>query len=130
MDKYTRDEAVGSVKISDEVIATIAAMAAGEIEGVVGNPARGGIDVKDFLPKKGYSKGIKVETDEERVSIDVNISVLFGYKIADIAEKVQKKVLDTVTSMTGLEVSRVNIHIVSVVFLKEQKDKTDAEGKK
>lgn len=130
MDKYVHSDNAGSVKIADEVIATVASMAAGEIEGIVGSPGRGGLEVKDFLSKKGFCKGIKVETQENRVSIDVNISILYGYKIAEVAEKVQKKVLDAVTSMTGLDIERVNIHVCSVVFPKEQKEKERAEDKK
>lgn len=118
MEKYAQSDSTGSVKIADEVIATIASMAAAEVDGVAQAP-RGALEVKDILSKKGY-KGVKVDTQDGRVTIDVNLSVIFGYKIAEVAEKVQKKVLDAVTAMTGLELARVNIHVSSVVFPKEK----------
>jgi len=130
MEKYAQSDNTGSVKIADEVIATIASMAAGEVDGVVHTPGRGGIEVKDFLSKKGFSRGVKVEAQDGRVTIDVNLSVMYGYKIAEVAEKVQKKVLDAVTAMTGLELARVNIHVSSVVFPKEQKEHSREDGAK
>lgn len=130
MEKYAQSDSAGSIKIADEVIATIASMAAAEVEGVAHAPSRGGLEVKDFLSKKGYSKGVKVDTQDGRVTIDVNLSVLYGYKIAEVAEKAQKKVLDAVTAMTGLELARVNIHVSSVVFPKQQKEHSREDGAK
>ena len=51
----------GSVRISEDVIASIAAIAASETEGV-GNLYSGiGTNVAEFLGKKSLAKGVKVE---------------------------------------------------------------------
>ena len=103
----------GNVKISDEVISTIAAIAVSEVEcaQVSGNAIT---DIVEKFSKKNYSKGIKI-TRGELLVIDVNITVEFGTKIHDIAHIIQTNVKKNVELMSGLEVDKVNIHVNGIV---------------
>lgn len=103
----------GNVKISDEVISTIAAIAVSEVEGaqVSGNAIT---DIVEKFSKKNYSKGIKI-TRGELLVIDINITVEFGTKIHDIAHIIQTNVKKNVELMSGLEVDKVNIHVNGIV---------------
>ena len=78
----------GNIKISDDAIATIASIAAKSVSGVLDldGGAVGGI--ADVLGVKNSTKGIKVEMQQDSVSVDLNIIVAFGKDISDIAAEV------------------------------------------
>ena len=99
-----------SIKISNDVVASIAGVAVSEVSGVYG--MAGGIT--EIFGKKGLSKGIKVEVGEKDTKIDVNIIVEYGVRIPDVAFEIQNRVKKAVETMTGLNVSNVNIHIQGI----------------
>lgn len=104
----------GQVQIADEVVAIIAGLAATEVKGVssmVGNITN---ELVSRLGMKNLSKGVKVDILEGIVSVDVALNIDFGYNIPDTCKKVQEKVKTAIESMTGLEVSEVNVHVASV----------------
>ena len=119
----------GSVKISNDVVAIIAGVAATEIEGVAG--MSGGITggITEMLGMKNLSKGVKVEVGNEEAAIDLFIVVEYGSKIADLGEKVQKNVKSTVETMTGLNVVEVNINVQGVNFSNEEKPEPEVRVK-
>ena len=105
----------GTVKVSDEVIAVCAVNATLKTEGVAGRS--GGFSnalSKNFLGKELMSKGIKVSQSDEEVQIDVYITVKYHAKIPAVAWDIQENVKKEVQSMTGLEVTAVNIHVQGV----------------
>ncbi|MBR9646922.1 Asp23/Gls24 family envelope stress response protein [Clostridium tyrobutyricum] len=114
---------VGIVKISDEVVGVIAGLATTEISGIVGMSANlvGGI-TKILRGKKNLSKGVKVSVGESSAAIDLYVVVEYGVRIPDVALKVQENVKKAVESMTGLEVSAVNIHVQNVIIPKSEED--------
>ncbi len=118
----------GSVKISEEVVAIIAGIAATDVPGVAG--MSGGIagGIAEILGRKNLSKGVKVEVGEKEAAIDLYIIVEFGARIPEVAWDIQDKVKNAVQSMTGLNVIEVNIHVQGVNFDKEVKK--DAEPSK
>lgn len=116
---------LGIVKISDEVVEVIAGLAASEIDGVEGMSTTlvGGI-TQMLSGKKNVSKGIKVSMEEENATIEMNVVVRYGIKIADAAKKVQQNVKKSVELMTGLNVAAVNVNIQNVVLPRlEEKEK-------
>lgn len=117
----------GTVKISNDVVAIIAGVAATEVEGVAG--MSGGITggITEMLGMKNLSKGVKVEVGDEEAAIDLYIVVEYGSKIGEIGIKVQKNVKDTVETMTGLNVIEVNVSIQGVNLLKEEEPKPEAD---
>ena len=64
--------------------------------------------------KKNLAKGIKVEIEDEKVKIDVNIIVEYGSRIPDVAFEIQNRVKKSVENMTGLKVEEVNVHVQGV----------------
>ena len=99
----------GNVKISDEVVAAIASVAAMEIPGVVNMSGGFTGGFSEMLGKKSQSKGVKVELNDNDAIIDVNIIVEYGKNISEIGKKVQKNVKKSVETMTELNGSQVNI---------------------
>lgn len=111
------------IKIADDVIATIAGIAASEVPGVysMSGGFAGGI-AEVLKGKKNLSKGIKVEVGEKECKIDVNIIVDYGTRIPDVAFEIQNRVKKSVEAMAGLTVVAVNVHVQGV--------KTDFEAPK
>ena len=121
------DEGNNGIKIANEVISVIAGIAVSEVQGVASMAGgfAGGI-TQVLSGKKNYSKGIKVESDEKEVKIDVNIIVESGPRIPDVAYEIQKRVKKSVENMTGLKVEEVNVHVQGVKTDKELEEKEDS----
>lgn len=110
----------GQVKISNDVIATIAGLAALEVEGVE--------TITTFTDKLlKNNNGVKIQIEEEDVNLDIMVMIDFGISIPDIALKIQENVKNTVETMTGLKVSQVNIHIQGISFKKEKTELEEAK---
>ena len=105
----------GSVKISDEVIASCVRTAAKRVPGMY--DFSGGLRV----PKLGKDpmKGIKISQNDGLV-IDVHIIVNYGAKIPEVAWDVQENVKSEVENMLSMEVTAVNIHVQGVHFPNEK----------
>ncbi|GAB6087780.1 Asp23/Gls24 family envelope stress response protein [Alkaliphilus crotonatoxidans] len=115
----TQNLEYGEIKIAEDVIATIAGLAAMEIKGVAG--MSGGLvgGIAEILGKKSLSKGVKIDINEKGGFVDLFIIVEYGTKIPDIAWEIQDKVKRSIETMTGLSIIEVNIHIQGVSFPKE-----------
>lgn len=125
-----KSEAVGVVKISDEVISVIAALAADEIEGIEEINAGLAAGISQILGgKKNISKGVKVNVNEGSAAIDLYVVVRYGIRIPEVCEKVQKNVMKTVETITGLRVSAVNVYVqnVSIPKIEEKNSKEEKE---
>ncbi len=101
----------GSVQIADDVIASIAALATIDVEGVSGMAGNITSDVAAMLGGKNLSKGVKLAVNDDELEFTLALNIEFGYSIPEVCERVQDKVRTTVETMTGLTVSAVNIHI-------------------
>ena len=112
----------GTIKISEEVIASIATTSAMEIEGVLKVDQKMSASIKKISAQlKHVVKGVNIINSEDGVDITLQISVKHGYNIPDVAQKVQQNVADALSGMTGLVIKRVNIIVTSV---SEEKNKT------
>ena len=116
------------IKIANDVVAVIAGVAVSEVPGVAGMAGgfAGGIS-EVFSGKKSLSKGIKVDTDEKEVRIDVNIIVEYGSRIPDVAFEIQNRVKKSVENMTGLKVAEVNVHVQGVKTERDEKEENNNE---
>lgn len=106
----------GKVVFAEDVVATIASLAAGDVEGVhaMSGSAMDGISEK--FGKKSYTKGIRVEVGTQECAVDLSLIIKYGYRIQDVAKKVQQEVRDAIETMTGLKVVEVNVAVTSIYF--------------
>lgn len=124
----TTDE-TSSVKIAPDVVATIANVAASEIKGVAGMCSSFAGGIAEILgAKKQLSRGIKVDIDENSTIIDMFIIVEYGIRIPELAWEIQENVKNSVETMTGLNVEKVNIHIDGISFKNAQNEETATSG--
>lgn len=110
----------GSIQISEDVIISIAAMAAQDVEGVYGLGGAGSELSK--LTKKAVGKDVRVEISaNDEISIDCYIIVLYGYSVVDVAKAVQEAVASAVESTTGRAVKDVNVSVGGISVPKSGK---------
>ncbi|NLP16800.1 MAG: Asp23/Gls24 family envelope stress response protein [Clostridiales bacterium] len=110
---------VGEVQIADEVVASIAGLAATEVKGVASTSGNVTNELAGKFGKKNLSKGVKVLVSPDSVSVDMALTLNYGYGIPETAKQVQEKVKIAIENMTGLMVKEVNIRIAGVNIVKE-----------
>ena len=105
---------MGEVKIADEVVAIIAALAATEVEGVASMAGNITNELISKLGMKNLSKGVKVDVLEGVVTVALALNMKYDYSIVETSTKVQERVKSAIETMTGLEVADVNIKVAGV----------------
>ena len=96
------DSNMGEVKIADEVVAIIAALAATEVEGVASMAGNITNELISRLGMNNLSKGVKVDVLEGVVTVSLALNMKYNYSIMEVSAKVQEKVKSAVENMTGL----------------------------
>ena len=119
-------EIATNLNISEDVIGIIAGLAASEVEGIAGMTL-GFVDgINQILgSSKKYSKGVKIELNGKKVTVDIFVNVKYGVRIPDVAWAAQTAVKNAVENMTGLEVVAVNINVQGITFDKEEKKEVE-----
>ncbi len=108
------DAGKGEVKIADEVVAIIAALAATEVEGVASMAGNITNELISRLGMKNLSKGVKVDVLEGVVTVSLTLNLKYNYSVVEVSGKVQEEVKNAIENMTGLEVADVNIKVAGV----------------
>ena len=105
---------IGEVMIADDVIATIAGLAATEVEGVSAMQGNVTNELVGKLGMKNLTKGVRIKVTEAGVVADLSIQMRYGYSIPKTCKAIQEKVKTAIENMVGLSVEVVNVHIVGV----------------
>lgn len=100
---------LGAVQIRNDVIGSIAALAAQEVDGVVGvwKP----FVLPGFL---GGGSGVRVQAQEQEAKIWIPLVVEYGVNLPHVASQVQDKVREAVEQMTQLAAVEVNVSIQQI----------------
>jgi uncharacterized alkaline shock family protein YloU len=107
----------GAVRVANQVIASIAAMAAREIEGVSGMDQAHARHFGDWIKRQSAHDGVRVMVDAQRaIHLEVFLTVRSGAELAAMAEQVQANVVEAVERMLGLEVAEVHVFVSSIAF--------------
>ena len=105
---------IGEVMIADDVIATIAGLAATEVEGVSAMQGNVTNELVGKLGMKNLTKGVHIKVTEDGVEVELSIQMRYGYSIPKTCKSIQEKVKAAIENMVGLTVDVVNVHIVGV----------------
>lgn len=103
-----------SIKIADDVIRCIAALAATDIDGVSGMAGSSTDEIVAMLGRKTLDKGVKMSVNDDVVKLTVSVIIKYGCNIPDVSAKIQDKVRSTIESMTGLTVSEINVNVAGI----------------
>ncbi|HUC93384.1 MAG TPA: Asp23/Gls24 family envelope stress response protein [Paenibacillus sp.] len=118
----TEDLQTGNIRISDDVVATIAGLAALETPGIAA--MSGGISegLAKRLSGKNAQKGVSVEVGQVEAAIDLRVIVQYGIPIHEVCRQLQDNVREAVQNMTGLLVVEVNVKVEGVAFREDEKE--------
>ena len=116
-DKYiTVPQESGSVNISEDVVVSLVQNAVTEVDGVAGFAFTAGNELAELIGLKTLSKGIKVQFEDNRIIVDIIITVKYGQNIVQVALNVQDRVGAVIASTTGIENNEVNVHVSGISF--------------
>lgn len=113
----------GTVSFATDVVATIAGLAATEVEGVANmtSPASGLADMFSRKNTRNFTKGVRIDLDGNKVTVDITIVVEYGSPVPDVARGIQENVKKAIETMSGLAVHSVDVHVTGVSFEREQR---------
>ncbi len=114
MDREETRTDLGKIRIHKKVIASIAAIASGEIEGVkrIGGDFKSGL--LELIGKKSLL-AVKVEIDKnEEVKVEIPIIIKYEFNIPDVANKVQANVRLALEKMTNLYIKDINVNVQGI----------------
>jgi len=113
--QFTIKNELGVISIEGEVVKRIAGLAVMECCGVVGMAVKNLKDgVEQFLKIENLSKGVRLSSQENGMTVDLHIIVEYGTNISAIAETLMTNVKYRIQEYTGLPVRDVHIHVESV----------------
>ena len=113
----------GTVSFATDVVATIAGLAATEVEGVssMSAPSAGLADMFTRKNNRNFTKGVRIDLDGNMVTVNITIVVEYGNPVPDVARNIQENVKKAIETMTGLDVKSVDVHVSGISFEREQR---------
>ncbi len=123
--EVARGQEDGQITYATEVISTIVSVATTEVEGISG--IAGGGAISGIIGRGKAPRGVKVDVNGNRVSVDISVSVDYGIPIPKVGRNCQENVRKSIETMTGLTVEKVDLHVVSVSFEKENLEMQESQ---
>ena len=84
---------------------------------MAGNTTR---ELIEKIGVRSLAKGVKIAVEDGKVRVAINVNLRYGYNVPDTSSEIQEKVKTAIETMTGMEVTEVNIKIVNVVMDSEK----------
>src|SRR3989338_5600658 len=114
MEKTSKLE-VGAVKIHKDVIASIAGIAASEIEGVEQIGKRKNFSIMELLGLKSLSRGIRVEFGKnDEIFLEVPLTIKYGYNISEVAESAREGIRQALEKMIDKTPRDIRISVQAI----------------
>jgi uncharacterized alkaline shock family protein YloU len=112
----TIETPLGTISIVEDVIATIAGVAAMDCYGLVGMASRKQVkdSLSELLGRDNPGRGVIVHINDTGVEVDLYIIVSYGTNIYEVAQNVREKVRYFLNDSVGIEVQRINILVQGV----------------
>ena len=105
----------GNITIDNQVISTIAGVSAMESYGVVGMASKNAADgIFQLLKFENLTRGIEVNTENERVVICLHVIIEFGIRISTVGQNIIDRVRFNVESLTGLDVDDIEVLVEGI----------------
>lgn len=118
----------GETIISDEVVASIAGIAAKEIKGVAGlgkSAVRRALTEHLGGAEDRARMGVKVEVGKTECIVDLQLIALYGVSIPKIINEVRKQVALRLMEYVGLIAKEINVRVVSIAIQEEKASKVE-----
>lgn len=105
----------GKINCNKNVLLSIINLAAKEISGVDSLCSNFSSGIKKFF-SNNVSEGVKIAFENEGITVDIYLNILYGYNVTDVAHRVQENVKNGISSMIDIKVNSINVHIMGVEF--------------
>ena len=122
---------LGEIKIHEDVIANLVAMATLKVPGV---SRLAGSTVVDAIASIVGSRRMQARAitigiaGDNRVTIDLKLNILVGYRLPDVVQQVQRAVIDSIEEVTGMTVTRVNVAVQDIDEQPAEEDEEENNG--
>ncbi len=101
----------GKITLNEDVVATIAGLAAREVQGIHSLGRWRLIAMGD-----NPTRGVDAEVGKKQAAFDLDVVIEYGADIRTVADELRRRVATEVDKMTGREVVEVNINVVGLHF--------------
>ncbi|NLE91508.1 MAG: Asp23/Gls24 family envelope stress response protein [Elusimicrobia bacterium] len=105
---------LGTIKIHKNVIASIASLAALEIEGVrkIGKNFKMGL--WEMVGRRSYSSVKVMFEKNDEVCVELPLVIRYNFNVPEVANKVQENVRNALEKMTNLTVRNINVAVQGI----------------
>jgi len=112
---------LGDIKVSKEVVETVAGLAAMDCYGLVGMvPQNIQAGITNILGIESIRKGVEVTSVDGGIEVNIFCIVGYGVKISEVAANVMQKVKYVLENNAGIPVARVNVNVKGVKVIQEK----------
>jgi uncharacterized alkaline shock family protein YloU len=115
--KHGSGEVAGVIHMAEDVVATIAGLAARQIPGI---HSLGKSRIISFGDKP--TKGVGVEVGSKEAALDLDIIVEYGFDIRKVAGELRHRIATEVDRMAGRKVVEINLNVVDIKLPEEEKE--------
>ena len=107
---------LGTITVSEDLIATIAGYAAVENYGIVGMCARSAGDaIVELFGRENLQKGVLVEkVSDTQVDVSLHVVLQYGVSLPAVSQNTKQNVRYRIEDLTGVSVRCVNIFVESI----------------
>ncbi|MBW2731266.1 MAG: Asp23/Gls24 family envelope stress response protein [Deltaproteobacteria bacterium] len=106
----------GKITLNEEVVATIAGMAARQIDGI------SSLGKSRLIPfGDDPRRGIEAQVGNKQAAFDIDVVISYGIDIRKVAAELRTAIADGVNKMAGREVVEVNINVVDIKLPEDEK---------
>jgi uncharacterized alkaline shock family protein YloU len=109
-------ESLGTTRVANEVVASIAALAALQVPGVHSMYQPGSQQIERIVRRSHAHRGVRVELIDDALKLDAYIVMEAGGNVPAVGAEVQRRVADAIDRMLDLRVASVNVFVSEVVF--------------
>lgn len=108
------EDRLGTVKISPQVLATIARLTTLSVPGVLFMFRGLSSGVDRWLRGKGAADGVRIEVVDDAVAVNLSIVAAHDVNILELGREIQARVARAITDLVGMPVLHVNVHVEDV----------------
>ena len=115
-DRPTEGRSLGTTRVANEVVASIAALAALQVQGVAAMYHPGAQPIDRIVRRSQAHRGVRVELREAALHVDLWIVMEAGGNVPLVGAAVQRRVAEAIDRMLAMRVAEVNVFVSEVIF--------------
>jgi uncharacterized alkaline shock family protein YloU len=107
---------LGTTRVANQVVASIAALSALQVQGVAAMYHPGAQPIDRIVRRSHAHRGVRVELRDSTLHLDLWIVMEAGGNVPVVGAAVQRRVAEAIERMLDMRVAEVNVFVSEVVF--------------